>query len=350
MIEPTPTRPRRWLPFLPFVLVVVIAVAWSAAWVFAARRADAIITAWIEQEARSGRVYSCGSRTSGGYPFRIEVRCTDPAVELASLSPPRTLRAKELVGVAQVYQPNLIIAEITGPLAIVEADAPALWRADWRLAQASLRGRARNPERLSIVLDELKLERAEGSPGETLGTANHLELHLRRNPASAADKPVIEFAFDVAGATVPSAAMLAGPPFDGEITALVSGLSDLQAKPVSARLREWQGAGGRLEVTKLRIRQGEAIALAAGEIGLSAAGRPDGAFNITMAGFDRLAQDLAKRGGQANGLQLGVVAGLSFLGRPAEIDGKRAVSVPLRFKDGAVSLGPIPLGKIPPLY
>src|SRR5215467_8629180 len=104
MIEPNPAR-RRWLGFLPFVVVVVVAVAWSAAWVFAARRADATIAAWIEQEARSGRVYSCGSRTSGGYPFRIEVRCGDPAMELASMSPPRTLRAKELVGVAQVYQP-----------------------------------------------------------------------------------------------------------------------------------------------------------------------------------------------------------------------------------------------------
>src|SRR5207253_8887725 len=137
----------------------VLAVAWSGFWYFAARGADRIVTAWIEQEAKQGRIYSCGSRTSGGYPFRIEMRCTDPAVELAHADSTRVLKAKDLIAVAQVYQPNLIIAEITGPVSIAEAGQPAAWRADWRLAQTSLTGVAGTPERLSVALDEVKLGR-----------------------------------------------------------------------------------------------------------------------------------------------------------------------------------------------
>jgi hypothetical protein len=49
-------------------------------------------------------------------------------------------------------------------------------------------------------------------------------------------------------------------------------------------------------------------------------------------------------------MHLGLMAGLSFVGRPAEIDGKKAVAVPLRFNDGAVFLGPIRLGRMEPLY
>jgi hypothetical protein len=246
-----------------------------------------------------------------------------------------------------VYQPNLIIAEITGPVSIADSDNPASLHADWRLAQASLAGRRGRPERLSVVLESVRLEQADGSATETLGSADHLELHLRRSTGPAQDKPAVDFAVQVTGAVV-SRGPLSGKPVDLDTTGLLRGLTDLQPKPFASRLKEWQMAGGRLELTRLRIRQGEAVAVAAGDIGLSASGRPDGAFNITMAGFDRLVRDLA--GGSGGGLQLGLLAGLAFLGRPAEIDGRRAVSLPLRFNDGAAYLGPIPLGKLDPLY
>ena len=39
-----------------------------------------------------------------------------------------------------------------------------------------------------------------------------------------------------------------------------------------------------------------------------------------------------------------------MMGEPTELEGKRAVTLPLRFDDGMVSLGPIKLGAVPPLY
>jgi hypothetical protein len=349
------TRTRRLWLFLPLALLVLLAVTWSVFWVVAARRADATITAWLEQEARLGRLYRCASRESGGYPFRIEVRCTEPTLELSNAQPVRVLKAQELRGVAQVYTPNLIIAEITGPLAVTEAGQPAVWRADWRLGQASLRGLRGTPERLSVVLDGVQVERADagGTPAATAPApaaawaANHLEFHLRRDPA-AAGQPLIDFAAQVNGATLPSVPALAGKPFDGEVTALLSGLTEWKSMPLPARLKQWQAAGGRLQVTRLRIQQGDAVVVATGSVGLSAGGRPDGTFDVTMAGIERLAQQFG--GAAGGGLQVGLLAGLAFLGRPAEIDGKRAISVPLRFNDGAVSLGPIGLGKMEPLY
>jgi hypothetical protein len=115
------------------------------------------------------------------------------------------------------------------------------------------------------------------------------------------------------------------------------------------RLREWQTAGGRLEVTKLRLKQGDAIAVAAGSVGLTPAGRPDGTLDITMVGFDSLVREfVGERGGGR--IQLGLLAGLAFLGRPAEIDGKRGIAMTLRLNDGAAFLGPIPLGRVDPLF
>jgi hypothetical protein len=338
-------RRRRWPLFVPFAIVVVLAAAWSGIWYFAARAAEQNIAAWMEQEARFGRVYACGSRTFGGYPFRIEMRCTDPVAEIKA--GPLTLKAKEFLAVAQVYQPNLIIGEITGPLSVAAPDKPALLTGEWRLAQASVR-LTPMPERISIVIDDAKFAApaANGAPG--VANANHIELHVRLDPASTQDKPVLDFAATVTGATVPNAGQFGARPLDAEVTAVLRGLNDFKPKPLPVRLKEWQAAGGRLEITSARVKQGDAVAVATGDLGLSAAGRLDGTVGLTLAGFDQLVQALLGSQGKNTGLL--AVAGLSFLGKPAEIDGKRAIAVPLRFVDGAVFFGPIPLGKTAPLY
>jgi hypothetical protein len=41
---------------------------------------------------------------------------------------------------------------------------------------------------------------------------------------------------------------------------------------------------------------------------------------------------------------------LGLLGQATELDGRRAVTMPLRFADGAISLGPLALGRTGPLY
>jgi len=348
MTESKPAGRRRWLLFLPFMLLVALAIGWSGFWYFTARNVETLVANWIEQEAANGRLYRCASRTFGGFPFRIEMRCREPVMELASLNPARTVKANDLVDVAQVYEPNLVIAEVTGPVSITEAGSPGSWQADWRLAQASLRGVGRRPERLSLALDDLKLVQLTDNAAEPLGSAGHVEFHLRRAPAADAGKATFDFAIQIAAAVVPWGP-LGGLPVDAETTGSLKGLPDLRPKPMASGLKEWQAAGGRLELTKITVRQSDAVAVVAGDIGLSPAGRLDGKFNITVAGFDHVIRDLVG-GTQQGSMQLGVIVGLSFLGQPAEIDGKRAISVPLRFTDGAAYLGSLPVGKVGPFF
>jgi hypothetical protein len=338
------SRTSRWI-FVPAAVVVVLALAWSAFWWYAAQRAEATMAAWTEREARQGRIHTCASRTVGGYPFRFEVRCTQPAMELTGQQPSQVVKAKDVVAVAQVYQPGLIIGEITGPVTIGDSGQPPEWQADWQLAQASLRGVPGRPERLSVAIERLVFDQAGSS--ERIGSADHLELHVRRSAAATDEKPAVEFAANATSAVVRIGPL--GPrPIEAEINGTLRGVSDLRRKPMPERLREWQAAGGRLELAKLRIKQGDAVAVAAGSVGLTPSGRPDGAIDITMVGFDSLVREfVGERGGR---IQLGLLAGLAFLGRPAEIDGKRGVAMTLRINDGAMFLGPIPLGRVDPLF
>ena len=158
---------------------------------------------------------------------------------------------------------------------------------------------------------------------------------------------------------------------------MLRGLKDFAPKPWPERFRELQAAGGRIEIAKARVQQGETIATANGALGLSpqrparrpaaphrrqsrqaAAGarprqvrRRSGAakpLDNAANKLDRIAPGLGGIARQNAGPAL--VAGLNFIGQPAELEGERAVTLPLRFDDGAVSLGPIPLGQTPPLF
>ena len=161
--------------------------------------------------------------------------------------------------------------------------------------------------------------------------------------------PIFDLALQTASADIAVVPALAGKPLNADATAVLRGLNDLTPKPLPDRLREWQAANGRLEITNARATQGEAVAIAKGEIGLSTGGRPDGAMTVTVTGFDDLMRllGLPSLGGRGAGL----IAGLAILGGgAAEIDGKRAMAMPLRLQDGRILFGRIPLGSIGPLY
>src|SRR6185436_13112411 len=122
--SPAPARPapaRSSLRWVFLILAVVILVAgWTAVWFYAAERANAAIAGWIEREARAGRVYTCGSQSLRGYPFRIEVRCTDAALQMHALQPPVSVRMGDVLFAAQIYQPTLLIGEWSAPLTIAD--------------------------------------------------------------------------------------------------------------------------------------------------------------------------------------------------------------------------------------
>ncbi|MBV9239953.1 MAG: DUF2125 domain-containing protein [Xanthobacteraceae bacterium] len=382
---PPPPRPekrrRPWLIALPLAIFVVLAVLWTGFWFFAAHQADVEIARWRDREAQQGRVFACGHQDIGGYPFRIEVNCTDPNVQLRSWQPPVAFTAKGAKGEVQVYDPTLAIAEFTGPLGIGEPDQPPTLLADWSLAQTSFRGRPGAPDRLSVVLDNARLSQSEAGAARLLADAEHVELHGRMAGGTPTANPVIELGLRLTRGNSQLLPVL-GQPTDGVMAATVYGLKDLAPKPWRAQLREIAQANGRIEITQARLTQGDMTATGTGTLSVTPAGRLDGQLRLTVTGLERLigllgldqavAQYMAQRTGGmtvdklAGGLDRlmpglgGVVrgqsganlaaAGISLLGEPAELDGKRAIALPLRFTNGAVFLGPVGIGEVPPLF
>jgi hypothetical protein len=392
-MTPAPRRRPLWRLFIMPALVVIAALAWSAFWFYAASEVGVRADAWAAQEAKSGRVYACGKRDVAGFPFRFEVRCSDASVSLFSQTADSkalfTARLSEIMVIAQIYQPKLLIAEFKAPATISDRGQPPSLKVNWALGQSSVYGLPDIPQRASIEFNNPSIERVDGPVATPLAKANHVELHGRIAEGSAQDNPVIQTVLRIAGGAVQEVHPLLAQPFDADIETRLTGLKDFSPKPWPERFREIQAAGGHVEIVRSRIQQGDMISIAAGTLSLNAQGRIDGELQMTVAGIekvipalgiekmleegvpqatlDRVApgvktQDLNNLFGALDraipGLgkvvkqnaNSGVTAGINALGKEAELEGRKARAFPLRFADGAVFFGPLKVGQVPPLF
>jgi hypothetical protein len=365
--EPATHRRRRWPIVLPLALVIVLAAGWSGVWFYAAGRAESELAAWRARQAAAGRVVNCSRQDFSGFPFRFELRCAEPSLSLqkARLS----LAAKDMLAAVQVYQPSLMIGEFGGPLTVTEEGRGGV-AINWSLAQASLRGLPPTPERVSLALDQPTVTPLDGNA--PVATATHAELHARAVPRLPQDPPALDVALNLAQALLPGLARVPNVPIDADVAGTLRGVSSLSPKPWRQLLRDLQVANGELEVRQARIRQGDILGVGRGTLRLTPRGMVDGQLDLTIAGIEQLVTALGidQKVGQASqnaldrlapGLNLNkllgprggaaiAAAGAAMLGQPAELEGRRAVTLPLRFADGVVFLGPLRVGEMAPLF
>jgi hypothetical protein len=385
-----------WRLFIMPVLLVIAAAAWSAFWFYAASQVDVSADAWRAREAKSGRVYDCARRSVAGFPFRLEVRCDGASVSLysqtaeqAATKAPITAELGQILVVAQVYDPKLLIAEFTAPATISDRGQQPSMVVNWSKARSSVVGLPAVPQRASIVFDDPEVNRFNGSMQAPLARAKHIELHGRLVEGSPADHPAIETVLKIEGGSVQEVHPLLAQPFDADVRTMLSGLKDFSPKPWPQRFREIQAAGGHVEIVQSRIAQGDLVAVAAGTLGLTANGRLDGELQMTVVGLEKVIPALGiekmldegvpqatldrvapgVKTSDVNNLlgaldraipglgkvvkqnaNVGVAAGINALGKETVLEGKKARTFPLRFVDGTVFLGPLKVGQIPPLY
>lgn len=387
---------RFWRIFILPILLLIAAAAWSAFWFYAASEAEVKADAWRAREAKSGRVYDCAKRSMAGFPFRFEVRCEAASVSLisqtagqAAAQAPVTAKLSEILVVAQVYDPKLLIAEFAAPATIADSRGTSTMVVNWSKARSSVVGLPAVPQRASIVFDDAAIDRLNGSVQVPLARAKHVELHGRLAEGASRDHPVIESVLRIEAGSVQDFHPLLAQPFDAEVRARLNGLKDLRPKPWPERFRELQADGGQVEIVQSRIQQGDMIAVAGGTLGLTAQGNLEGELQMTVAGIEKViaalgiekmlqdgvpqaalervapgvkSQDVSNLLGALDraipGLgkavrqsaNVGIAAGVNALGTEAMLEGRKARAFPLRFAEGTVYLGPLKVGQVPPLF
>jgi hypothetical protein len=367
-------RRRTWRYVTLLILIAALFGGWSWLWYYSAGKAEATIDGWRAREAKAGRIFACGSQTTGGYPFRIEVNCDRASALIRSIQPPVEFTTGGILIAAQIYQPTLLISEFHGPLAIADSGQVPHIVVNWKLAQSSVRGTPAAPERMSLVFDRPVVDRVTGSNPKHVLLAKHIEIHGRIAEGSAADHPVIEAVLRLDHGSAPEFHPATVNPIDADITAVLRGLADFSAKPWPDRFRELQAVGGKIDFTQVRLQQGETIAVGNGTVTINPSGQLEGQLRVTIAGLepflnsigaqqmvqtspsmdklvgalDRLAPGLGDVARQQAGA--GISLGANLIGEQTTLEGKRAIILPLRITDGAIFLGPIKIGNTPALF
>ena len=366
-------RKRRYIGTL--ILFLALVGGWSYLWYYATGKAEVAIDRWRAREAKAGRIYTCGSQSIGGYPFRIEVSCDKAAAVFRSNQPPVEIKTSSILVAAQLYQPTLLISDFYGPLTIADLGHAPNIIVNWKLAQSSVRGTPSAPERISLVFNQPVVERINGNNRQSVLKAQHIEVHGRLAAGSVTNKPIIETVLRLRAAAAPELHPAAAMPIDADITTLLRGLNDFSPRPWSARFRELQAVDGRVDITQARVQQGDTIAVGDGTLSLNTSGRLQGQLRVTVANIEpflaavgtpqvvKNSPDMDRLSGALDRLLpgLGNVArqqatssnlslGINLLGEQTTLEGKRAVTLPLRFDDGSVFLGPIWIGNTPAMF
>ena len=366
-------RKRRYIGTL--ILFLALVGGWSYLWYYATGKAEVAIDGWRAREAKAGRIYTCGSQSIGGYPFRIELTCDKAAAVFRGNQPPVEIKTSSILVAAQLYQPTLLISDFYGPLTIADLGHAPNIIVNWKLAQSSVRGTPSAPERISLVFDQPVVERINGNDRQSVLKAQRIEVHGRLAGGSVTNKPIIETVLRLRAAAAPELHPAAAMPIDADITTLLRGLNDFSPKPWSARFRELQAVDGRVDITQARVQQGDTIAVGDGTLSLNTSGRLQGQLRVTVANIEpflaavgtpqvvKNSPDMDRLSGALDHLLpgLGNVArqqatssnlslGINLLGEQTTLEGKRAVTLPLRFDDGSVFLGPIWIGNTPAMF
>lgn len=336
---------RFWL-YTPFALLLLVAVAWSAAWFVFRNRAAETLDGWLAAEAQRGRQWTCANRSIAGYPFRIEIICD--ALDLKQGAVNASFGRTEAV--AQVYQPRLVIAEVEGPLRV--SDGKVTVQGQWDLLQASLHASQTGLQRLSIAANAPRFTVTGLTPQEIATSGQHLELHLRPNPSRMAEN-AYDAALSVRQASLPFLDALIGgtEPTDLNADVTATQATGLQGRPIAEELERWRRAGGTLDILMLSGAKGPRRIEAKGSLTLDEEHRPAGRLNVAAAGLDGLIGNVT--GNRTGGALLGALLGQNARASDRS-DGQPPLAPlpPMSLNNGFLAMGPfvIPHVRLQPLY
>lgn len=355
--EPEFDRPkmrhgRRWL-YAPFVLLLLVAIAWSVAWFMIRNRTDAALNTMLANEARAGRQWTCADRSVGGFPFRIDVVCSSLTLRRGDVS----ASFGRVEAVAQVYQPRHVITEVAGPLRVT--DNIVTVDGTWRLLETSVRSTPSGFERISLAAEEPNLKITGATPTEITFASQTLEAHVRPNPARVQAEGAYDAALSARQARLPALDAFIGSadPTDLQIDVTATQAQGFRGRPVVAEVERWRMASGKLEVLRLAATKGDRRVEAKGEFSLDEMHRPVGQIQGAASGLDGLINKLT--GGQAGGNLLSVLLGQAPRPKtqgdsttPGAAQTALSPLPPLRLDNGRILLGPfaVPGLRLPALY
>lgn len=299
-----PPSPRRWP--LRLALACAVAVAgWTAAWTWARARLITEIDARLPILAERGVEIVCPERTVGGWPFRLEVACRDPGVEIAAEGIGGSVSAVRLT--VSVWSPTAVTLEADGPL-VAERDGQGRLDASWRRLAVVAQGWRAETARLALSVDGLDAttKTPDGRGGHL--KAEHFEAQGRTGGDRAAD---LVLAVSAAASSLEIGGGRIGPPH-ADLSATAT-LRDALPPGPGEPARAFAARGGRIEPIRVGFAVDGVRVDGKGALTLGADGLLDGTIDFAAQGLEAVVHDAAKLGAQTTSL----LGAFVLLGKPS---------------------------------
>lgn len=323
--------------------------AYAGYWWWGAGKMDQTVTGWIDDWRRAGYRIDYAEKQVGGFPLTVRIRLVRPA--LADPAGAWSWSGGNLDLSAEPWAPTTYtlsadgaheaVVPVAGRLVPMKATAGRVEGT----AEFDLNGRLRQAD---VMLENVD------------GTAPALNADLRIDRATvtlsqpaqpARQHEDEEAAVDllVQGLRLPAA--LSGPlGRDVAHTSLRARLmGPFPRKDMRAALENWRDAGGTLEVPWLSMQWGPTKLRAEGTMALDDLLRPSAAFDAKVAGLSETLDALVDaKVIKPDAARLAGV-GLMLFAKVPPGGGEPELSLPVSALEGDVYLGPIKMGRVPPL-
>jgi len=343
---------------LTLILVPLFAIgAESLVWLLAARQVQTSFHEWIAARRAEGWHVTTGAERLGGWPFAAQVQIGGFSISGGERLLPGGLswRSEGLALRLSLTSPESLIVLPTGLQTLHLFGGPAIVASGRRISAAV---------RFAILPF---LTRAAPGTG-VLITANQVRI----GPAAiqsdlvAAEAVAIQVMPELPEAEeAPS-----GPTLRFEATGIVVAKEEVAAlgskigvfsffgtliHPVpdganwTSRLADWRNHGGTVAVRSLSLVWGPLAVGGSGRFTLDQNLQPAGEATARLVGYAATLDALAGAGSIGSGVATAVKALLTLLARPSSSGGPPEVDVPLSLENRTLSLGHIPLLKLPTL-
>jgi hypothetical protein len=338
----------RKLVILAIVLLILIA-GWTGAWYWLTGEVARRMDDQIARLATRDIAVTCPQRTIGGWPFRVDIDCSNPT--LTQIDRLTSASARHLRVTALVYNPALVLAELDGPLAVTGPNGESV-NATWSQLQASVGislSSPVRPQRVSIVVDGLAAGVAKPGGQETKLVASHAELHARPALDAANGSNDFDIAASLTAATVSIADRVVGPEAtDWTIDSVARGIP-LVGDVGQTFLKTWALNGGKLDLRSARMSIGAFALDGQGTLTAGADGLLNGKIKLIASGLSALTSpSAATMKGRAE--LIGLATAFTLFGKPYNEGGITGRSLDVPIDQGRIKIGPTGVGHIPPLF
>ncbi len=325
------------------IVAVSVVVLVVAGWFICAQIYRAAIDEGRAALAREGVTLVCADETLVGFPARFEWRCSNLALSMAGGA---QISGGAFNTVSPVWNPLFTIAEWTGPFRSVSANG---FDADIasNLLRASIRmNTSLELQRLSAVLDPFAVS-LQDAP-QPIASGEQAEMHVRQpeNTSDGTDETNADLEVALVLFGMESLFLGGVDRIDTSLTATLEELANVRARSVQEGLRNWVARSGAVAPLAWRVRLDDHGINLDGDATIGIDGLVD--FDGTIATNDVAALvdliGIDSRNGAA-----AITAGATLFGRQVERADMTMTELPLRVSRNAVSIGPVPLGVLPPL-